>query len=134
MHRFFSIVASLLFIASNLGELQPALAAPPFYKQHNLVSDDTTLIPADHQDAHVVNAWGLASSSASPWWIANNGTDSSSLFNAGNGTIPALVVAIRGGVPTGLVFNNSGGGVVVQNGAASGSAGFLFFPETRIIS
>ncbi len=134
MPKFFSIVVPLLFIAFNLGDLQPALAAPPFYKQHNLVSDDTTLIPADHQDGLVVNAWGLAASSTSPWWIANNGTDSSSLFNAGNGTIPALAVAIRGGVPTGVVFNNSGGGFVVQNGTAHGPAVFLFSSETGIIS
>jgi uncharacterized protein (TIGR03118 family) len=127
MPKFFSIVAAMLFT-------QFALAAPPFYKQHNLVSDDTTLIPADHQDGHVVNAWGLVSSPTSPWWIANNGTDSSTLFNASTGTIPSLVVAIRGGVPTGLVFNNSGGAFVVSNGTTSAPAVFLFSSETGIIS
>src|SRR5436189_2627305 len=134
MRKFFSIIASVVFLAFALGDLQVALAAPPFYKQHNLVSDDTTLIPADHQDGLVVNAWGLASSSTSPWWIANNGSDSSTLFNASNGTIPALIVAIPGGVPTGLVFNNSGGGFVVTNGTRSASAVFLFSSATGIIS
>ena len=127
MRKFFSTVAMLLFT-------QLAFAAPPFYTQHNLVSDDTSLIPADQQDGLVVNAWGLASSPTSPWWIANNGSDTSTLFNAGTNTIPSLVVAIRGGVPTGLVFNNSGGGFVVSNGSASGSAVFLFSSETGIIS
>jgi uncharacterized protein (TIGR03118 family) len=127
MRKFLSIVALLLFT-------QLALAAPPFYKQHNLISDDITVIPADHQDGVVVNAWGLTSSPTSPWWIANNGTDSSSLYNAGTDTIPALIVAIRGGVPTGIVFNNSGGGFVVTNGTKSGSSVFLFSSETGIIS
>jgi uncharacterized protein (TIGR03118 family) len=133
MRKFFSIVA-LLFVAFALADLQPALAAPPFYKQHNLISDDTTLIPADLQDTLVVNAWGLAASPTSPWWIANNGSDSSTLFNAKDKLIPPLVVGIPEGVPTGIVFNNSGGGFVVKNGTASGSAVFLFSSEAGIIS
>jgi len=39
MCKFFSIFASLLLVT------QLSFAAPPFYTQHNLISDDTTLIP-----------------------------------------------------------------------------------------
>jgi len=92
------------------------------------------LIPADHEDPLVVNAWGLTSSPTSPWWLASNGSDSSTLFNAKTGTIPALIVAIPGGVPTGAVFNSSGGGFVVSNGTTSAPAVFLFSSETGIIS
>ena len=66
MRKFLSFVA-LLSIAFALGGTQLAFAKPPFYQQRNLISDDTALIPAEHQDTHVVNAWGLAASSSSPW-------------------------------------------------------------------
>jgi uncharacterized protein (TIGR03118 family) len=128
------IPAILLLAAITLGAAQTASATPPFYKQRNLIADDTTLIPAEHPDGLLRNAWGLAASATSPWWIANNGTDSSILFNASTNTIQSLVVAIPGGAPTGLVFNNSGGQFVVSSGAASAPATFLFASEAGIIS
>ena len=45
-----------------------------------------------------------------------------------------MIVAIPGGVPTGAVFNSSGGGFVVSNGTTSAPAVFLFSSETGIIS
>jgi uncharacterized protein (TIGR03118 family) len=133
MRKFFATMALLLFAASGLADPQLALAAPPFYKQHNLVSDTPGV--ADLVDPRVVNAWGLAASSTGPWWIANEGSDSSTLFNAAAGTIPTLVVSIPGGAPTGLVFNSAGAGTfVVTNGTASGSAAFIFASATGIIS
>jgi len=117
-----------------IGAVPPAGADPPFYRQQNLISDDTTLIPAERQDGLLRNAWGLVSSGTSPWWIANNGSDSSILFNASTGAIQSLVVAIPGGAPTGLVFNNSGGGFVVTSGTASASAVFIFSSEAGVIS
>ena len=80
MRKFLSFIA-LLSITFAYGGAQLALAKPPFYQQRNLISDNKALIPAEQEDAQVVNAWGLAASGSSPWWIANNGTDSSSLFN-----------------------------------------------------
>src|SRR6267378_2965463 len=67
-------------------------------------------------DAHLVNAWGLVSSATSPWWVANNGTLTSTLYD-GNGVARPLVVTIPG-PPTGVVFNG-GAGFVVSSGAAS---------------
>lgn len=133
MRKFVSFIA-LLSVAFAFGGAQLALAKPPFYQQRNLISDDTALIPAEHQDANLVNAWGLAASGSSPWWIANNGTDTSTLFNANTGVIPSLVVSIPGGRPTGIVFNNSGGGFVVTKGTVSASAVFIFSSEAGVIS
>ena len=132
MHRL--LPAMLLLATTTLGAAQVASAAPPFYKQRNLVSDDTTLIPAEQQDGLLRNAWGLVSSPTSPWWIANNGSDSSTLFNASTNMIPSLVVAIPGGAPTGIVFNSSGGRFVVSDGAASAPATFIFSSEAGVIS
>src|SRR5215471_5440297 len=108
------------------------IASAQFYTQKNLIADLPGV--AKHQDPHVANAWGLASSTTSPWWIANNHSDTSTLYNALTDTIPGLVVSIPGGAPTGLVFNNSGGGFVVTSGAFSGSATFIFSSEAGIIS
>jgi uncharacterized protein (TIGR03118 family) len=126
--------AVLLSIAFAVGGVQPAVAQTPFYTQHNLISDDPTVIPAGLHDDLLVNPWGLAASTTSPWWIANNGSDTSMLYNASNNTILSLVVSIPGGRPTGIVFNSSGGGFVVTNDAASGSATFIFASEAGIIS
>ena len=128
------IPAVLLLAAITFGAAQTASAAPPFYKQRNLISDDTTLIPAEHPDGLLRNAWGLVANATSPWWIANNGSDSSILFDASKNAIQSLVVAIPDGAPTGLVFNSSGGQFVVSNGAASAPAVFLFSSEAGVIS
>ena len=69
--------------------LVTASAAPgpsQFYAQHNLVSDG--FVPADHINPDVVNAWGLVSGPTTPWWIVDNGTGKSTLYNVATGTFP----------------------------------------------
>ena len=110
--------------------------APPAEKQnsftvHNLVSDQPGV--ADHLDPNLVNAWGLAASATSPWWVADNGTGVSTLYNGNTGTPLSLVVTIPGGAPTGTVFNG-GSSFVVSSGGASGPARFLFASEDGTIS
>src|SRR5262245_16826897 len=75
---------------------------------------------ADNTNADVVNAWGLDASATSPWWIADNGTDISSVLNA-SGAALALRPTVPGG-PTGLVANRSTSSFVVGGTRAS----FLF--------
>ena len=124
---------STLFLAAvALVLVTPAVARPPApnsYVVHNLVSDGS--IAADHMDANLVNAWGIARSATSPWWVADNGTDRSTLYN-GSGTPQSLVVSVPG-APTGTVFNG-GASFVVTKGAASGPARFLFASEDGTIS
>src|SRR3954452_10022874 len=94
------------------------------YSGTNLVSDQPGV--AAVQDPNLVNGWGLTRSAGSPWWVADNGTDKSTLYN-GAGTPQALVVSVPGG-PTGAAANG-GSGFVVHSGAASGAARFLFVNE-----
>jgi len=104
-----------------------AVSSPVFaqhYLQTNLVSDEPG--NARFTDAHLVNAWGLVSSATSPWWVANNGTLTSTLYD-GNGVARTLVVSIPG-PPTGVVFNG-GAGFVVHSGTTSGPARFIFATE-----
>ena len=66
-----------------------------------LVSDEEDEAPVI--DPLLVNAWGIAAGPTGPWWVANNGTNSSTLYT-GDGTKLGLEVAVPGG-PTGIVFN-----------------------------
>ena len=103
------------------------------YTVHNLVSDQPGV--ADHQDPNLVNAWGIAASSTSPWWVTNNGTDTSTLYNGdGVAQFPPtpLVVSVAGG-PTGAVFNGGSGFVISDGNGHSGSARFLFATEDGTI-
>src|SRR3989475_11077687 len=104
-----------------------SLQAPPsqFYERHNRVSDGA--VPADLADAGLVNAWGLVASATSPWWVADNGADLSTLYNGNTGAKVALTVSVPG-APTGSVFNG-GAGFAVSSGAASGPARFIFVTE-----
>jgi uncharacterized protein (TIGR03118 family) len=105
------------------------------YTQRNLVAD----VPgrAEATDPNLVNAWGLAFGPMTPAWIADNGTDVSTLVSgavAGSPvTIPGLVVDIPGGAPTGAVYNRSTG-FVVSSGKSSGPALFLFASEAGTIT
>ena len=90
-----------------------------------LVSDQPGVAPVT--DPHLVNAWGLASSATSPWWVNDNETDLSTLYT-GAGTKVALEVAVGGG-PTGIVFNATTGFVLANGRPAS----FIFDSEDGAI-
>jgi uncharacterized protein (TIGR03118 family) len=95
-----------------------------------LVSDVPGAAPV--LDPNLQNAWGLAASSTSPWWVADNGTSLSTLYN-GAGTPQSLVVTVgTDSGPTGVVFNG-GTGFVVTNGTQSGPARFIFDGEDGIL-
>lgn len=99
------------------------------YIVQNLVSDGT--IAAAHTDPHLVNAWGIAAGPTTPWWVADNGTDVSTLYD-GNGNAAPLVVQVEGG-PTGTVFNRGPGFVVTDRMGHSAPARFLFASENGTI-
>ena len=114
-----------LIVLLSIGLLATAPpAAAQFYAQTNLVSYEPGA--AAFADAHLVNAWGLVSSATSPWWVANNGTLTSTLYDGG-GVARALVVRVPG-PPTGVVFNG-GAGFVVRSGGSAGPARFIFATE-----
>ena len=101
------------------------------FTQRNLVSD----IPgvARITDPNLVNPWGLSAGPATPLWVADNGTDVSTLYSGGvRGSIPVtapLVVGIPGGAPTGTVFNPTAG-----FGVGGAAARFIFDSESGQIS
>lgn len=84
----------------------------------------------DRADHRLVNAWGLAASAEGPWWVANEGTSTSTLYS-GEGRKQALTVAVPGG-PTGVVFNG-GRGFVVHGNGRSAPARFIYACEDGMI-
>lgn len=112
----------------------PPVAATKFAAT-NLVSDGTPAAP--HTDANLVNAWGIAFNPTGFVWVADNGTNKSTLYD-GNGVPQTLVVAIPPGTagdasPTGIVFNGSQDFKVTQNGITGASA-FIFAGEGGTIA
>src|ERR1700676_2083726 len=84
------------------------------YTQTNLVSNTTGVAPVT--DPLFINPWGISRGSGSPWWVSDNATGFSTLYN-GAGAKQSLIVAIPPadpnnkktptGTPTGTIFNGS---------------------------
>lgn len=62
------------------------------YVVSNLVSNDSAFSPVNI-DPNLVNGWGLASFPSGPWWVSNQNSSTSTLYNS-DGTIVPLVVQI----------------------------------------
>ncbi len=105
------------------------------FQQRNLVSDIAGA--ARITDRNLVNPWGLAAGPSTPLWVADNGSDISTLYSGGvRGSIPViqpLVVGIPGGAPTGVVFNPTSG-FAISAGGASAPARFIFDSENGDIT
>jgi uncharacterized protein (TIGR03118 family) len=84
------------------------------YTQTNLVSNSPGGAPVT--DPQLVNPWGLSRSSGSAWWVSDQATGFSTLYN-GAGVKQSLIVTIPpadptnkntpNGSPTGTIFNGS---------------------------
>jgi uncharacterized protein (TIGR03118 family) len=105
------------------------------YQQTNLISD----IPgvARITDPNLVNPWGQSAGPTTPLWVADNGTNVSTLYRGGvNGSMPSiapLVVSIPKGAPTGTVFNSTPG-FVVHTSMGAAPANFIFDSEAGAIT
>jgi uncharacterized protein (TIGR03118 family) len=133
-------VTTTLIVASVL--CHPSVAIAQQYEQTNLVSDVPGL--AKTTDPNLVNSWGIVHPPTGPWWVNDNGTGVSALYD-GNGNpfnpFPPppnqLVVTIpppSGGggpaTPTGIVFNGTTDFAVTPGNAAR----FIFVTEDGTIS
>ena len=125
-------LAALLVSGAALGQ---------HYIQTNLVSDVPGV--AVTTDPNLVNAWGMSRGGTSPWWVSDNGTGKSTLYNSA-GAKQSLTVTIAPppgssdpATPTGQVNNASTGFVVPKNAGPTtpkGPARFIFATEDGTIS
>jgi uncharacterized protein (TIGR03118 family) len=114
------------------------------YVQTNLVSDTPGM--AQFTDPNLVNPWGIAYSPTTPgnpggpFWISDNNAGVATIYNGdGSTALPAVTIPPPAGsasgalgTPTGVVFNNTSGFVVSQNGT-SGASTFIFATEDGTI-
>jgi uncharacterized protein (TIGR03118 family) len=123
---------ALAFLIAALFAALPLQAAEDnAYTVTPLVSDQPGAAPV--VDPNLVNAWGLVASSTSPWWVADNGTSESTLYNGNTGQPLSLVVNVgNDSGPTGAVFNG-GSDFMVTSGSSSAPARFIFDSEDGLI-
>jgi uncharacterized protein (TIGR03118 family) len=122
------------------GYVNPPPPPPPpptasSYSMSKLVSDGS--VAAISTDSHLVNPWGIVMAPGAPVWVADNGSQTSTVYD-GKGAVEATIVNIPPGLngaadPTGIVFNGSSD-FVITKGAASGPAKFIFDGEGGTIS
>src|SRR6202163_1319938 len=105
------------------------------YSQTNLVSNTAGV--ANTTDTQLLNPWGISSLPGQDFWIANNNSGTSTLYDAQGKKDTALVVTIPGathnpngncspGCPTGNVSNG--------NGIYFGGGQFIFDTEDGLVA
>jgi uncharacterized protein (TIGR03118 family) len=124
--KIFAIPALMLLLATS---------SVAQYKRTDLVTNTT--------DPDLVNGWGLTRSSGSPFWVSDNGTGKSTLYNGAGQklglivTIPPAPGSTVAGTPTGTVFNITLGNPTPSfslSKTASIPAIFLFATQDGTIS
>jgi uncharacterized protein (TIGR03118 family) len=123
MPSYLKAIAVCTAAVAGVFAADPATPSPAnSYLVHNLVSDLPSI--ADYEDPNLVNPWGVATSAASPFWLANNGTGTSTIYST-IGTPSALVVTVptptasTKGHVTGIIANSSTNFTVATGKAAS---------------
>jgi uncharacterized protein (TIGR03118 family) len=121
------LMIGLLVLGGALAVVSPLSAAQATtFHVTPLVSDQAGA--AQPPDPDLVNAWGLVSGPTTPWWVADNGTNKSTLYRGSDGQKQALVVTVQGGV-TGVVFNSTAGFLLPGGVKAS----FIFDTENGLV-
>ena len=78
--RFIALGAALgLIVLTAAPAVADSPRPPNVYETHVFVSDQAGV--GDIQDPNLVNGWGIVHGPTTPWWVANNGTDTSTLYN-----------------------------------------------------
>jgi uncharacterized protein (TIGR03118 family) len=131
MKRFWTLVLGLVSVSAL--PFPSAHAQTNSYKQTNLVSDMAGV--AAHMDAKLVNPWGIAFVPGNPFWISDNNSGFTTLYDqngalSGSFTIPPPNGSSNPATPTGIVAP-PGGVTFNVNGA---SALFIFDTEDGTLS
>ena len=123
--RALALTASLgLLLAIALPAEAKNINAQNLYHVNRLFAD--TPGAAAQTDPNLVNGWGIVASATSPWWVSDNGTSKSTLYNGTSGAKLGLTVTVPG-APTGIVFNGSASDFKVKVGAADPAAARFIF-------
>jgi uncharacterized protein (TIGR03118 family) len=140
--KAFSAIASITLAATTTvllaacggGDSDPPPPPTP-YASTTLVSNGS--VAAVHTDPNLQNGWGVAFNPKGTFWVSDNTTQRSTLYD-GNGVVQSLVVTIPDGtngpaLPTGIIFNSTTDFVISANGNSS-SAVFAWATEAGTIA
>jgi uncharacterized protein (TIGR03118 family) len=102
-----------------------------------LVSNSSAVVAAAHTDPNLQNAWGVASAPGGPFWIADNNSNKSTIYD-GTGALQSPIVSIAAGTngpanPTGQVYNGTTD-FVITTGMGAAPAQFIFAGEGGTIT
>ena len=127
------LINRTLALTSALGVMLMIISstAAAQYKLTDLSSNQVKT--ATHTDPLLVNAWGLVHAPGSPWWVSDNNSGWSTLYDANGATVqaPKVVIPTAGngpasptgangpGSPTGTVWNASTTGEFQVEGSPS---------------
>jgi len=138
----YTLTCSSSTYASASGSATLTVTAVTAYSLTNLVADHAGGT-ALNTDTKLVNPWGLAIPAGLPAWTANNGTQTSTLYD-GNGKAqphasPFAVTFSPSGAgvnfdPSGIVFNGVAADFHATNGTVSGTSKFIFDGEGGMIA
>jgi len=134
--KMFSTIAALILGFCTFGVTVSAQTSTNNYNQTNLVADTSTVTPAPaHVDANLVNPWGIAFFPGGPFWINDNNSGFSTLYDQtgmlqGTFTIPPPAGSTAAATPTGIVANLSQTGFIVGGKPSL----FIFDTEDGTIS
>jgi uncharacterized protein (TIGR03118 family) len=91
------------------------------YIQHNLVSDQPGV--ADVTDPNLINAWDIATSATSPFWISATGTGLAVVYSTAGATSTIAVAALKVSIPPGASSTSKFGMLTGQ--VSNGTSAFL---------
>src|ERR1700719_3599605 len=85
-------------------------------------------------DLHLVNAWGLVSTSTSPYWVSDNATGLSTLYSISNtnGVVAATTVGLVGTVPSVTGGQGTPTGIVAPETPSNVTAFAVTNTETHV--
>jgi uncharacterized protein (TIGR03118 family) len=131
MKRFWTVVLGLVCVSALA--LPSAHAQTNSYKQTNLVSDTAGMVA--NTDAKLVNPWGIAFVPGNPFWISDNNSGFTTLYDQNGALNGSFTVAAPHGssnpaTPTGIVAPPSG----VAFNVSGQPALFIFDTEDGTIS
>src|SRR5712692_6106269 len=110
------------FHAAGAAALALAFSSAAFAQHYTQVNLDANVSgKAEGTDGQLVNAWGLARSSGSTWWVSDEATGFATLYN-GAGFKQSLVVTIPKSDPNDKTFPTGTPTGVISNGNTSQTA------------
>jgi len=137
---------------NGLGHYTPVALTPESYNQDMIVGVaevsqnayvEQALVAAHtgapNIDTNLVNPWGIATSAGSPFWVSDQATGLSTVYNSTGGvsatvvTIPTSAGGTTPSTPTGIIYNGTTN-FAVPNSGTNAPAHFIFATQQGTIS